>query len=243
MLFLFKRRKIVIDAFVSKKFSHAYDYNSIDHAYNFYPDWWKKLPKPQLNYHTMTPEKNMKGCIGLIEHYKRGLVIPMWSDLMIKTDGRSNYSYQFSDTMSSCESHPNIFFKGFYDVGINLKLISPWLLSSEKNVYFTFLPTMWNNTQDPGYKTLVGTVDFYKQKNTNINLILDEPKEIYIRAGTPMLHIMPLSDREIVINKHVIDDAEWYRKNNSNLTSFFGSFYKFKTPKNQEKKFKCPFSF
>lgn len=239
MIFYFKKKKLIINAFISEKFNYVYNYNPIDYANKFYPEWWKKLPKQKLNYDIMQPETNMKACAGLIEHYKKGFIIPMWSDLMIKTDKEKSYRYQFSDEISSCVSHTNNQFKNFRENSINLKIISPWLLESEKNINFVFLPAYWNHSEYPGYEVMIGTVDFYNQRTTNINLLIEGSKNILISMGQPMLHIIPLTDKQIIINKELISDNEWNLKFRDRDVSFFESFYKFKREKENGKS-KCP---
>jgi len=244
MLFFFKKKKLVIDAFCSKKFSHALEYAPIDYAHEFYPDWWKNLPKTELD-----PEKfgfkdinnlNMRLCGGIIDHYKRGLIMPMWSDLSIRTESLNSYRYQFSDDISQCAFHPAIQRKGFYEDHINVKLLSPWLLESEKNINFTVLPAMWNNTTEPNYQIAIGTLNFFHQKAMNINLFIKQPKEILIPFGQPLIHIMPLTDREIVIKKHLIGDEDWYHKSSARV-SFYGTYFKTKKIREDKEKSKCPF--
>ena len=44
-MFFFRKPKLVVDAFTSELYQHAFDYAPVDYATKFYPDWWKKLPK------------------------------------------------------------------------------------------------------------------------------------------------------------------------------------------------------
>jgi hypothetical protein len=244
MLFFFKKKKLVIDAFCSKSFGHAYDYAPIDYAHNFYPDWWKNLPKIEV-----APEKfgakdinnlNMRLCGGIVDHYKRGFILPMWTDFYAKSDSTNTYSYQFSDSKSSCAFHPISQRKGFYEDHTNMKIISPWLLESEKDVYFTVMPAIWNHTTNPGYILPIGTLNFYNQKALNINFFIKPPKEILIPFRQPVLHIMPLTDREIVIKNHLISDDDWHRKRSERI-AFYGTYFKTKKYDDNKESSKCPF--
>lgn len=246
MMFLFKRKKVVVDAFISNKFAHAYDYAPIDYADKFYPDWWKNLPKVKIDFDKMNrDDETMRLCAGFVDHYKRGLILPMWSDLMIKTEPPDRYYFQFSDETSTCQSHSSVQRQGFYDDHINIKIISPWLLRSEKDVYFTFLPPMWNNIKKPEYETAIGTVNFYYQNSTHINLLIKSPKNIFIPFNQPILHMMPLTEREVVIKRHLVSEEEWHRENRRMISlSFFGAYFKLKKHReNMEQKSKCPFHF
>jgi len=245
MLFLFKKKKLIVNTFISEKYDKVFKYFPIDYAEEFYPKWWKDLPKPKLNYDVMSPEKNMKTCPGFIKHYKKGFILPMWSDLMIQTNNEfKEYRYQFSDEMSSCESHENEQFRGFYENSINVKIGSPWLIESEKNIFFTVLPAFWNHAEPLDYKIAIGTVDYYHQHVSHINTFIDGTKNILIPVGQPMTHTIPLTDRDILINREIISEkewksAKWTNKIEPRRMSFFNDFNKFK--KEKYKKSKCPF--
>lgn len=244
MFFFFKKEKLVVDAFVPKKHSHAYHYAPIDYAENFYPDWWRKLPKLEVD-----PEKfnsddiknlNMRLCRGIIDHYKRGFILPMWSDLSIRTISTTSYNYAFSDSSSECAFHPVSQRIGFYEDHINIKIFSPWVLESKKDVYFSVMPAFWNTSSDPNYKVAIGTLDFFYQKALNINLLIKPPQEIFIPFKRPLLHVIPSSEKELVIKTHLIDDDEWYHKNSSRV-SFYGAYSKMKKTLEEKEKSKCPF--
>jgi hypothetical protein len=244
-MFLFKTKEVVIDAFISEKYSHAYDYAPIDYAENFLPDWWKNLPKPEIDFDTMQRKnESMKLCAGFLDHTNRGLIIPIWSELMIRTDPPDLYRFQFADGISNCEAHPTRQRVGFQDDRINVKIISPWLLRSEKGVSFSFLPPFWNNDTKPNYDVAIGTTNFYYQNSTHINLIIDANEKIDIPFGKPMLHILPLTERKIKIKRHLISEDEWFRENKRMIgNSFVGSYFKLKKhrEKMEEKQSKCPF--
>jgi hypothetical protein len=246
-MFFFKTKKVVIDAFISERYSHAYDYAPIDYAEKFMPDWWKKLPKTELDFDIMNRKnESMKTCAGFIDHMNKGLIIPLWSDLMIKTDVPDLYSYQFSDGLSKCESHATKQRAGFQDERINIKVISPWLIRSEKNVNFTFLPAFWNHEVPPGFDLAIGTSNFYYQNATHMNLLVDIGKRIFVPFGKPMLHLMPLTERKIELRKHLVTEEQWHRENKRMISMSFNSAY-FKLKKHREKMetenaSKCPFS-
>lgn len=244
-MFFFKKTEVVVDAFISERYAHAYDYAPIDYAEKFIPDWWKKLPKSELDFELMNRKnESMKSCAGFIDHTNRGLIIPLWSDLMLRTDYPDLYSFQFSDGVSNCESHATKQRTGFQDERINVKLISPWLLKSEKGVSFTFLPTFWNNDVKMNFDMSIGTTNFYYQNSTHMNLLVDQNSKIYLPCGKPMLHILPLTERKVKLKRHLVTDAEWIRHNKRMISMSFTSAY-FKLKKHREKmegESKCPFS-
>jgi hypothetical protein len=245
-MFFFKKNEVVVDAFISERYAHAYDYAPIDYAEKFIPDWWKKLPKSELDFDMMNRKnESMKSCAGFIDHMNRGLIIPLWSDLMLRTDYPDRYNFQFSDQVSNCESHATSQRTGFQDERINVKIISPWLLRSEKNVSFTFLPPFWNNDVKLDFDLAIGTTNFYYQNSTHMNLLIDPDSKILLTAGRPMMHIMPLTERKIKLKRHLVTDHELIRQNQRMTTMSFTSAY-FKLKKHREKmeaqESKCPFS-
>lgn len=241
-MFFFKKKKLVVDAVVSEKHIHAYNHAKIDHANKFYPDWWKNLPKAEFDFFRMERiNESMRLCAGFTEHYSRGLIMPMWSDLAIKTSNMQ-YIYHYSDGTSSCEHHNMEQRKGFYEDHLNVKIVSPWLIMSEKNVPFTFLPPMWNNTVKPKYELAIGTVNFYYQYATHINTLIKDNQEIFIPFRQPILHLMPQTEREIDLRHHLVTENEFERKRNkSHQISFIGSYFKTKKYIESTEKSKCPF--
>jgi hypothetical protein len=245
MLFFFKEKKVVVDAFCSEETAHAYDYAPIDYADQFYPEWWKKLGKTEFDFTQLERKiETMKLCAGFLDHYSRGLIIPMWSELAIKTFN-GLYSYQYSDRTSKADHHANEQRKGFYDDHINIKLISPWLLRSEKNVSFTFLPAFWNNAKAPDYQVATGTTNFYYQFGTHINLLIKDHKEFIIPFNHPMVHLMPLTERKVELRRHLISPAEFERERHKmKEISFVGAYHKLKKHRElmeEKQASKCPF--
>ena len=244
MLFFFKKKKLVVDAFVSESQSHAYNYAPIDHANKFYPEWWKKLPKTEFDWNILQRKnESMRLCSGFTDHFSRGLIIPMWSDLSIKTD-ETGFKYQYSDGISSCGFHRMEQRKGFYEDHQNVKIISPWVLKSEKNVLFTMLPAMWCNPVKPNYEVALGTINFYYQSATHINLLIPGTQNIFIHYREPVVHIIPQSEREIDLRRHIVSDSEFegFKKDH---VSFIGGYHKAKKYREEtekDQKSKCPFS-
>jgi hypothetical protein len=241
-MFFFKKPKLTVDAFCSETYKQAYQYTPIDYAHRFYPQWWKDLPKPEYNYKDMNVGNNMKNCVGFIDQYRKGFIIPMWTDLAIKVEDRE-FSYAFADKLGEVIIHPQTQRGNFYNNHINVKINSPWFLKSKKGVYFNFLPTFWNNTEPQEYTVLPGMVEYYYQSSTNINTLIEIKKNQFtIEMNTPMVHIIPLSESEVVLKRHLISDKEF---NNMKLENSYPVFNKryYGMKKEKDKQSKCPFGF
>jgi hypothetical protein len=89
-----------------------------------------------------------------------------------------------------------------------------------------------------------GTLDFKYQNATNINLFLKyakEAQEFIISAGTPLYHIIPLSEREVELSVHMLSNEEYQNMVSKHTRiSFTNKYFKIKNIlKNKAKS--CPF--
>ena len=239
---LFKK-PLVIDCFVSERNAHVYRYAKIDHANNFIPEWWKKLDKSTFDFASMDSKNTMKSCMGFINHFQNGFILPMWSDLAVKfTQGR--LEYKFADGTSVCSSHPVEQRMGFFMSYTNLKIESPWLIRSEKDVMFNYLPTFWNNNENDPYQVVPATIDFYYQYGIAVNTIIpNRPLEFMIPFGKPMVHLMPLTEREIDLRIHLVSDQEWGVLGTTMSPLTFSKKYNIIKRKLKDDNKSCPFNF
>lgn len=246
-MFFFKKKKIVIDAFT--KISGIQELHPIVPASKFLPDWWKNLPSSynaQDNNTIVVQRPTLKRCDGFTQYYKTGFIIPMWIDVAIKTTANGQWAYRLAsnDTETIIDSHSRNEFGNEFDDLLHLKLHSPWLLSEKTGCQFHFASPFWNNIKTlRNFYTPPGIVNYHHQSSTHINLLFPkEDNQITIAAGTPMVHIVPLTDRTVEVRCHVVSEKEHnqiYLKNY--LGSFLGSYKKNKKSRNENKR--CPFGF
>lgn len=219
MMFWFKPRKIHVDCFT--KVETIAQVNPIRKAHHFVPDWWKKLDNtfPVTNQHGLVVQKGtMKHCIGFIELHKRGLIMPMWSDLVMEVIN-GNYRYQMaledyglnggmSILWHNAEQHGN-----HYNDKISLKITSPWKLREKTGVDFLYTPYTWATAKTlPKIQFLNGMLNFKHQASTHIQGFLpieDQQCRMEIEAGEPLMQLIPLSDKKIEPHIHVVTDAEF----------------------------------
>lgn len=244
MLLFFLKKPLVVDAFCPESYNFAYELAPIDYSHKFYPNWWKTLPTKEFDWEKMDCDPNMKKCNGFLEYYQNGFMIPMWSDVAIKTKGGGAYEYRFSDQISQITHHGAIQRNNIYDDYINLKINSPWVLKSSKGVKFHYSHPFWNN-EKLDYFGLPGTLDFYYQYTTHINMLcLNKKAQIMIPFGRPMAHILPLTERKVVLKKHLVTDIEMkkIRTFRYNHITFIGKYNLVKKTVIEKEK-KCPFGF
>lgn len=251
MIFFFKKRKIIVDAFSAMP--SIIETSPILETKNFYPDWWKQLPKvvdiKRPDYLIETPTPTMKTCTGFIEYMKTGFIIPMWCDL--KLASRSDGSWTYALPMPHAQNpypvldHPEFQYGNHWQDFINIKLISPWVLTEKTGVKFYWnCPTYHQKDYWSRITILPATVDFKYQSSTNIICFIPKKNDEYIIPhGTPMVHVVPLTEDKVEIKMHEVTYDEFKRISDKTFFNrcFTGSYKTFKNLK--QTKSKCPFGF
>lgn len=227
---LFSRGKVTLDCYTTDPYVYASA--KIESGTKFYPDWWKRLSKTENSWQehfvksfqprALAGIPSMRSCVGFINVYKNSFVLPMWSDLRIavssweKTQtGFPSYSYQYANLCSGIESHPteqhgNFFSRENYQ---HLKLLSPWEVLCNQDIQWAWMPPVWHFLNDLEDITILnGMVDYFYQTTTNINMFIKRPKQeesfFEIPYGTPLCHIIPLTERKIKIQHHLVTHDE-----------------------------------
>ena len=210
MLFFFKEKPIEIIAFCNPAYSAVAEYSPIKPANKIYPQWWKDLSSSKFNWDTLDAENTVKSCPGLSNIFQSGFILPMWSDLAL-TYSNDGWKYSFSDKGSSLQIHPNESMRGFYEEHTIFKLVSPWIIQSPVNLLQVEPFYHHSYTDDWPFTTPYGITPPVSSKNmhlTNIFLLAkreEEVKKIMIKNNTPLLHIIPLTDKKINFKIEVPD--------------------------------------
>jgi hypothetical protein len=236
MLFLFPKKKIVLDCFTSEKY--AIEYAPINFAIKHIPEWWKDLPVSRNNELV----ENMRNCVGMVEYYKRSIAMPMWSDLLIQTEGNKNYQWQFSDFKSIAKIHNESQMSNFLSNYGHLKIQSPWRFASEKSLNWVWSHPTYNYPFSSDIACLPGITDFYYQCSVNVNIMVltENKKDILIKQGQPIALLTPMSDRKIKIVRHLVDEKEIKRIDSKVASISFSSKYK-NIVKRKEQFKDCPY--
>lgn len=223
-MIFFKKTKIVIDAFTDN--ASVFNYHPIEKATKFIPSWWKSLPtsveRPYRDM--MMDEPTIKKCAGFTSLFKEGFILPSWTDIQIKT---TDNSYTFKVALSFIEPalqhHETWQYGETFNDYIHLKIISPWFLKCKESVEFACVQPSWNLVNHwSDIQILPGVIDFKYQTSVNVNMFLAKNREkIFINAGTPLYHILPLTDKEVIIKNHLVDTTEM---NKIFVETRYGSF-------------------
>lgn len=227
-----KRSEVVLDCFTTLK--PAFDTFKISPSSRFVPEWWKNLPNNPTIINKFVgeiPSTNMKGCVGFIDFYKNGLIMPMWQDLIVTTS-ENDYAFQFAcgSLESSIQSHPSSHTNNSFSYFHNLKLISPWFFSCKKDIKFFWGSPFWNYALNENFIKNVwvipGVVEYKNQSTTNINLFLTKTNnKHFFEAGMPLVYLYPNTDKKITIKHHLIGKDELFKYTSPPL-SFKKSYFK-----------------
>lgn len=239
-MFLFKKSKIFVDAFTTN--AGIYEHSRPSEAVEFLPQWWKDLPKriDVQQYGIDVPLATMKMCEGFIDQYKHSFIVPLWSDLIIKTFETGQWTHVFStpDT-PSIEEHIAFMTRDVsaFNKLIQLKLMTPWLLVEKEGINFQLTDPVWNRLTMPTIHTAPGILNF-KYQNALVNVFLAEKRDatMTFHEGDPLLSLTPMTEKEVVFNYHLVSAEEYKRI--SDRTMYRSSFSGF----HRKNKRRCPFS-
>jgi len=244
-MFFLPKKKVVLHCYTDVP---AYsEYAPIEKASNFFPDWWKNLPKSYKEGDLQS--STMKGCVGFTDLYSRGFILPMWSEVNIAIGeiGNLAWRYQYRDKTSHASFHPAIQ-RGDYlpeNHYQHLKLVAPWRFHCDYDVDFMFVEPTYNMEELNTYKVLPGVLNFKYQSSVNVNLMITKKPEAYelqIPFLRPMAHIIPLDNKEIEIKVSYDPEKHKYYSDLSKNLTLHNYRTRKKIIKEKEKK-RCPFNF
>jgi hypothetical protein len=238
--FFHKRDTITLDCFTCD--AAAYEMTPPVKASKTLPRWWKDLPSPGIGdaFSNPTENNNMRRCYGFVELFKTGLILENWGDIHINV-AKTGYRYQAMGAQPG--EHDSKQYAGAFTGYHHIKLVSPWAFREKTGTHFYYSAAEWFLEKYP-FKILPGIIDHKINRVTNVNIMLpirEDPYDIYIPAGQPLVHIIPVTDKKLDIRVHLVDAAEMAK-----LTIKSVSFKGFRetlrlAKKNEARAGKCPF--
>lgn len=213
MFHWFRSKKIVLDCFTTNH--SAYNLYRIDHAIRHVPEWWKSIParKFTLLGNLKIDLPTIKRCQGILDQYQRGIILPLWSDLMILTTPQG-FSIQYADYHSRIKEHNREQYSPAFRNFHHMQLASPWSIREKTGLEFISMPCIWSMLNlSSNIHGLPGNLNFKYQHGTHANLFVDKlPDQVFtIPAGMPLLQFIPLSESKIELKHHLVDDVEFMR--------------------------------
>lgn len=264
MIFKFKKSKVTIDCFTYSRV--AFELYKIRKAVLFYPETIKKMAPSYpskdraTNIEILSP--TVKKCTGINGLYTKGAIMPLWLDYVTQprsySIGESDLGVTDPQWQPRIQQHDNKQYPGLFDEYHHVKIGSVWNLVDDTGMKFIWMPAVYN-MEEHGLNSKIivppGLTYYDEQPQTNINLFIKKDADNFVlRAGTPLIHIIPLTDKEVEWKCHLVDHEEWVTKNKipPDMSMHYEGVRNNRYSKDkslaekmdaEEKKGKCPFGF
>lgn len=247
MMFIIKKRKIVLDLFTHRQM--IYDVAKPKPAAQFYPDWWKELKTDIKLDNGLFPTATMRRCMGLVDHYKHGFIIPLWSDFRIRLGaiGTPHFMAVFSDGTTHVGDHPAALRGSFLpnDRYQHIKMQTPWHAKCSEDIYWKWEQPTYGFKQANRAIILPGTIEYKYQYSMNANLMFarqEKDSEIHMEFQQPLVHVTPLSERPFELRYHMVSMSEYERLLQGEKVANVNRYRAYRRVRESEES-KCPFGF
>jgi hypothetical protein len=250
MFFWHKRSTITLDCFTHLE-TIALNY-PIARAGKFYPEELKAVPKSINKKMSSNPKSKIttedltiKSCAGLSELYSNGVILPAWDSFDIEMMGDNNYMINNPSNLVTGEHHHRSQYNNEIYKGYNhFKFFSPWFIRETTGIKFVWMHPLWNRSDNvENISILPAIVDYKSQVATHVNAFIKTGSLVSYKAGDPLVHMIPMSDKRIDIKIHTVDIIEWDKiKNKLMYHNNILNHAKLIIPDFLPKK-KCPFGF
>ena len=164
-------------------------------------------------------------CPGIFDLFNQGYIVPMWHDVIIRTNGDEEsfeWTVPTSDLSDSME--PNLLENQSNGVGSVLpmkpwslrtlvKVNTPWHVVAPRGVKLLVLPIAYPDSFE--FESSIGILNPGISNEINIQLYYNVHKgDVLIKAGTPLAHIIPLSESnfDLVCREMNTIDKFWQAK-------------------------------
>ena len=181
------------------------------------PSWFKKQPlKDYRGPENRLPGKVLKACPGIQDYYKKVIQLPLCSDLALQIGPKGDdlYRWEYSDGASKARAFSSDMIKNYKrpeDFQF-LILESPWVVRSNANVDFLMCQPMWHMFEFPTISISQGVINFSRRNLCNVQMYVAktvETQELLVPHGTPLVELIPLTDKKIKVHTHLINSLEY----------------------------------
>jgi len=214
MFFFTRKSKTEVIGFIGEKNLTAAEFAPVKLSKEIIPSWWKNVKSSSFDWERMLPLSTSKSCIGIINSITSGIILPLWSDLAIKYNN-DGIQFRYADTVSELQPHDSAQIQGFYTDFWVTKIVSPWYFKSQCKLHFT--SPFYSHTSETPYVVAPGIVTPVNNYSaSHVFLFLRKNKEeqrIFIKNNTPLVQIIPLTDKDITFKTEVISDVEMQKIN------------------------------
>ena len=201
---------------------------------------WVKRAREDFQNRVIEDETNdpafahLLRCPGIFDLFKYGYVISLHKDVIIEVLDKG-FEWQFANSLGLDEKTEKFGIDGFKSQISNMMLKPPWAsdfiikistgwsVIAPKGVKFIMLPIAYPDTFD--FTVSIGILNPAVSTEVNFPMVWNktEKEKTIIRAGTPLGHLIPLSEKKYemvqrVANQH---DRDWVAKLRSSYNSTF----------------------
>ena len=208
-MFFNKNKPIYLDCYTSDR--RVYEYSKIARGKEFYPEWWKQLK------HTSSEGTTAKKCFAIHSLYNNSIVIPMWTDTQF-IFGEDRDELAVDTVMKDCFVHPvkEEQRKGFRPEKdwAHISFSAPWAIRCSEDINFVFMEDGYSNPTPEAYHLPSGVLEFKYQSalqlNFMVNTNLSTRKNFSIPHNRPMVHLLPMTEREVILRNHYVSKDRLY---------------------------------
>jgi len=198
---------------------------------------WTKIARDSYvkkKNRTLGSMSHIYQCPGIFDLFKHGFVVPMWHDVIISTNGNPDeftWTVPSSD-LASLTPEVNIVENQSNGVGTEMpikpwslntfvKINTPWHVVAPRGVKLLMLPIAYPDNFE--FESSIGILNPGYSNEINIQLYYNVQKgDVLIKAGTPLAHIIPLSEKDYDIvcremnslDKFWLDKKKYFRSAN-----------------------------
>lgn len=243
-MFWFSRKsKVVLDCFTH--LDYVYEHSPIEYARDNIPSWFKNMDKTYVADEYI-PRSTLKKCPAIISTLTSGIYISLWTDLAfnirtVSNDGKhiqKELQWNSADNRTMIESQAREQWDAFagQDKIQHIKIDPAWYFKTKEDINFYWTQPYYH--RENNLISVSPGIDNYKSiSNTSINGFVDlsTDRQFIIKQGTPIVQLIPMSDKNVVIKNHFVSEKEF---NSMQVKPFtYLDYWK----KLSKPKLKCPF--
>lgn len=258
-MFIFKRSTVIVDMFIDDPM--IAETTPALPANRFFPQWIKDMPVEKTQPVVIQsgsqqiiqprPTLTIKGCSGVHNYFSHGIIIPLWTDLSMSVYPDGRFSYVNPEGEFKVESHWPGQWEGFEGYA-HMKYVVPWLAKEKTGINFLVQKPVWTVNNNPIWISKMvgagGITNLRDQHSVHLNIMHEIPaqrQDFFLKLGTPLVHLIPLTEKKVQVKTHVVSKKEltdmW---NSTGVKSFTHAMKKrLQITKALKDTSKCPFKF
>jgi hypothetical protein len=195
-------------------------------AKNFRPKWMQVAKDDYIKTINERQDKfnHIYQCPGIFELYRHGFIVPMWYDALIVTD-KNKRGFGFITPTNDLQQDGRILIDKHDDkltqmipprphsLPFIVKINTPWNIIAPKGVKFLMMPITYPDSHE--FENAIGILDPGVSCEINFQLWWNiKDGETLLKAGTPMVHLIPLSPElyDVVCRDMTEHDKTWINK-------------------------------